>query len=78
VEFKKIPQQNPRSRSLAGPIRTADDNDLFHVHISRPIVLAAYAGCSSLLLPFFSGPAMGTGPCVSAVGGGGASPIRFE
>jgi hypothetical protein len=33
-----------------------------------------YAGCSSFFSPFFST----TGPCVSAVGGGGASPIRFE
>lgn len=34
---------------------------------------APYAGCSS-----FFGPFSNTGPCVSTVGGGGASPIRFE
>ena len=33
-----------------------------------------YAGCNSLFSSFFST----TGPCVSTVGGGGASPMRLE
>jgi len=37
-----------------------------------------YAGTNSFFPPFFSGSTIGTGPCVSTVGGGGASPIRFE
>jgi hypothetical protein len=78
VQFERFSQQNPRCRRLSGSIRTANYDDLFQVHFSRPILRVPYAGCSSLLPPFFSDPAMGTGPCVSAVGGGGASPIRFE
>ena len=37
-------------------------------------VILDYAGCSS----FFASGFSATGPCVSALGGGGASPIRLE
>ena len=51
---------------------TAAESDAFHqLRVSRT---KRYAGCSFFFPPFFST----TGPCVSTVGGGGASPIRFE
>ena len=47
-------------------------------HAANPVATSSYAGCKAFLLTFFATFASTTGPCVSAVGSGGASPMRFE
>ena len=71
VYAKPVRQQKLGCCSLSRAVRAAEDNNVFHVLSSGP---ARYAGCNSRFWSFFSS----TGPCVSAVGGGGASPMRLE
>ena len=75
AQAQLLRQQHIGRSCLACAIGTAENEDVFHAYESgfRP-----YAGTNSFFPPFFSGSAIVTGPCVSTVGGGGASPIRFE
>jgi hypothetical protein len=62
----------PPERDLGGKVRRDPNN---RATFWNPDELPGdQAGCSS----FFASGFSITGPCVSAVGGGGASPIRFE
>ena len=65
VDAQVLRQKYFRRRRLARSVWATENDEVFDTH---------YAGTSSFLPPFFST----TGPWVSTVGGGGASPMRLE
>ena len=82
VDSKLLGQQDVGRSSLARAVGAAKNEDVLHFGRQRLIPLAysaikAYAGCNCFLPPFLAAFST-TGPWVSAVGGGGASPMRFE